>query len=126
TLGRILQNADVGRASIRNSGRLRAREGNCADCAPCASKWKILLLIKIPAAMPNLASGLRVAIVYAPMGAIIGEWVGSSRGLGYLMQMANTRMDIALMFAVLLLIIALTLLFYFTIDFLLKKFIWWQ
>ena len=47
--------------------------------------------VRIPAALPGFASGLRLAAVYAPIGAIIGEWVGASRGLGYLMLLANGR-----------------------------------
>ena len=46
-------------------------------------------MIRLPAAMPNLLSGIRLAAVYAPIGAVIGEWVGSSQGLGYLMLLAN-------------------------------------
>ena len=45
------------------------------------SSRRILWLIRIPAALPGLASGVRLAAVYAPIGAIIGEWVGASRGL---------------------------------------------
>ncbi len=41
----------------------------------------------------RLASGLRVAAAVAPIGAVIGEWVGSSAGLGYLMLQANARMQ---------------------------------
>lgn len=91
-----------------------------------ASKWETLRRIQIPAALPSLASGLRVACVYAPMGAIIGEWVGSSKGLGYLMLNANSRMQISLVFAILLVIVVLTLLLYFGVDKLLKYFIFWE
>ena len=76
-------------------------------------------------ALPALGSGLRVAATFAPMGAVIGEWVGASRGLGFLMLNANARMQIDLMFAVLLVLVALTLMLYFSVDRLLKKFIFW-
>ena len=56
----------------------------------------------MPAALPALASGLRVAAAVAPIGAVVGEWVGSSAGLGYLMLHANARMQVDLMFAALL------------------------
>ena len=68
----------------------------------CAKPRQIMWRIRIPAALPNLTSGLRLAAVYAPIGAIIGEWVGSSKGLGYLMLLANGRAKIDLMFAALL------------------------
>lgn len=67
-----------------------------------SSKWRTLFYIKVPAAMPSLFSGIRLAAVYAPIGATIGEWVGSSQGLGYLMLLANGRVKTDLMFAALL------------------------
>jgi putative hydroxymethylpyrimidine transport system permease protein len=91
-----------------------------------ATKWRTLLQIRIPAALPSLASGLRLAATYAPMGAVIGEWVGASRGLGFLILNANSRMQIDLMFAAIIILIALTLVFYFVIDYVLKKFITWK
>ena len=63
--------------------------------------FRLLFLIRLPAAMPNLLSGIRLAAVYAPIGAVIGEWVGSSQGLGYLMLLANGRVKTDLMFAAL-------------------------
>ncbi|MCY4307662.1 MAG: ABC transporter permease [Rhodobacteraceae bacterium] len=67
-----------------------------------AQSLGILFHIRIPAAFPSLSSGLRLAAVYAPIGAVIGEWVGSSRGLGYLMLLANGRAKTDLMFAAVL------------------------
>ncbi|WP_282022166.1 ABC transporter permease [Ruegeria faecimaris] len=67
-----------------------------------ASPRAVLWYIRIPAAMPSLASGMRLAAVYAPIGAVIGEWVGSSQGLGYLMLLANGRAKTDLMFAAML------------------------
>lgn len=67
-----------------------------------ANTRHIMLKIRIPAALPSLASGLKLAAVYAPIGATIGEWVGSSQGLGYLMLLANGRVKTDLMFAAML------------------------
>ena len=64
-----------------------------------ASPARIMWHIRIPAALPALASGFRLAAVYAPIGAVIGEWVGASKGLGYLMLLANGRAKTDLMFA---------------------------
>jgi putative hydroxymethylpyrimidine transport system permease protein len=58
-----------------------------------ASRASILRHIRTPAALPALGSGLRVAAAVAPIGAVIGEWVGSSAGLGYLVH-ANARLRI--------------------------------
>ena len=75
-----------------------------------ASRLDTLIWLRLPHALPHLGAALRIAAVYAPIGAVIGEWVGASSGLGYLMLMANARMRIDLMFAALLVILALTLL----------------
>ncbi|WP_425413890.1 ABC transporter permease [Psychromonas hadalis] len=91
-----------------------------------ATKWQMLRHIQFPAALPTLASGIRVAVVIAPIGAVAGEWVGSSEGLGYLMLQANARMMIDEMFAALFILSALSVTLYFVADKLLKKFIYWQ
>ena len=78
--------------------------------------WRIMLNLRIPAAGPGLASGLRLAAVYAPIGAIIGEWVGASEGLGYLMLLANGRAKIDLMFAALIVLVVMTLILHWSID----------
>jgi len=67
--------------------------------------------LRIPAALPSLATGLRLAAVYAPIGAVIGEWVGGARGLGALMIHANGRMKTDLVFAALLVLSVMTVIF---------------
>lgn len=74
-----------------------------------ASPARIMWHIRIPAALPGLASGVRLAAVYAPIGAIIGEWVGASKGLGYLMLLANGRAKTDLMFAALIVLAVFTI-----------------
>ena len=91
-----------------------------------ASKLQMLWQIRLPAAMPSLASGLRVAAATAPIGAVIGEWVGSSRGLGYLMLHANARMQVDTVFAALIVLACLSLFLYFGVDYLLRRLIYWK
>ncbi|MEM6487591.1 MAG: ABC transporter permease [Pseudomonadota bacterium] len=68
-----------------------------------ARPGRVLWHLRVPAAMPACASGLRLAAVYAPIGAVIGEWVGGAQGgLGYQMLLANGRSKIDLMFAALI------------------------
>ncbi|TKB28227.1 ABC transporter permease [Desulfopila sp. IMCC35006] len=86
----------------------------------------IMRFIVIPSALPAFASGLRVATAVAPIGAVVGEWVGSSAGLGFYMLHANARMQIDLMFAALALLSAVSLLLYFIIDFAMEKLIFWD
>lgn len=73
-----------------------------------AKPARVMWHIRIPHALPSLASGLRLAAVYAPIGAVIGEWVGASQGLGYLMLLANGRAKIDLMFASLITLALMT------------------
>lgn len=88
-----------------------------------ANPWRIMWHIRIPAALPGFASGLRLAAVYAPIGAIIGEWVGASKGLGYLMLLANGRAKIDLMFAALIVLAILTLCLHAAVDMFCRRFL---
>jgi putative hydroxymethylpyrimidine transport system permease protein len=90
-----------------------------------ASKYQRFMKIRLPAALPAAASGIRIAAVSAPLGAIIGEWVGANHGLGYLMVIANGRMEIDLMFAAIIVLITMALALYLSVDKTLKYFIWW-
>lgn len=91
-----------------------------------ASKSSTLIHIKIPAALPAFASGLRVATAMAPIGAIVGEWVGSSEGLGYLMLHANGRMQIDVMFAALLILGIMAIILFYTVDAGLRRLLFWS
>ncbi|MDX8348599.1 ABC transporter permease [Cognatiyoonia sp. IB215446] len=86
-----------------------------------ASSARTMLFIRIPAALPGFASGLRLAAVYAPIGAIVGEWVGASQGLGYLMLLANGRAKTDLMFAALIVFAVLTILLHAAVNRLCEK-----
>ena len=90
------------------------------------TRLSILRHVRLPAALPAFASGLRVATAIAPIGAVVGEWVGSSAGLGYLMLHANGRMQIDLMFAALLTLSLFAVALYFTIDAGLRRALLWQ
>ena len=81
-----------------------------------ARRWQEILYLRVPHALPALASGLRVAAVYAPVGALIGEWVGASSGLGYAMLMANGRAQTDVMFAALVLLAAMAVLVRAAVD----------
>jgi putative hydroxymethylpyrimidine transport system permease protein len=89
------------------------------------SPWHILLHLRLPAALPAFASGLRVATAVAPIGAILGEWVGASSGLGYVMINANARIQTDLMFAALVILAAMTITLYVAVDALLRRLLTW-
>ncbi len=64
-----------------------------------ANRWQILWKVRVPSALPFIFSGCRIGISVSTIGAIIGEWVGSNEGLGYLMLHANAQLQISLIFA---------------------------
>lgn len=90
------------------------------------ARWAELRHIRLPAALPALGSGLRIAAAVAPIGAVVGEWVGSSGGLGYLMLHANARLQIDLMFAALLLLGLIAVALYFAVDWAVRRAMPWQ
>jgi len=107
---------------------LRRTEPGWLDLAQTmgASPARRLWFIRLPAALPAFGSGLRIATAVAPIGAVVGEWVGSSAGLGYLMLHANGRMQIDLMFAALVTLAILAVTLYFIVDFLVRWGLPWQ
>jgi putative hydroxymethylpyrimidine transport system permease protein len=90
-----------------------------------ASRSAILWHIQLPAALPYLASGVRISAAGAMIGAIVGEWVGASQGLGFLLLEANARFQTAQVFAVIAVIVCLSLIFYWLIQWLLNRLIKW-
>ncbi|MDU5779703.1 MAG: ABC transporter permease [Pantoea sp.] len=74
------------------------------------SRLRLFLHVRWPAALPHFFSGLQMAAILAPVGVVIGEWVGASEGLGYLMMHASARLETPLSFAALALLMLLALL----------------
>lgn len=64
-----------------------------------ATRWQILWKVRIPTALPFIFSGAKIGISISTIGAVIGEWVGASAGLGYLMLYANSTLEVDLVFA---------------------------
>lgn len=91
-----------------------------------SSAWRSFRHIRIPAALPAFFSGLRVATAVAPIGAVVGEWVGSSAGLGHLMLNANARLQVDLVFAALFVLALIAVALYFAVDRLGRALVSWQ
>ncbi|MFD1330150.1 ABC transporter permease [Mycoplana ramosa] len=81
-----------------------------------ATHWQALIRIRVPLALPGLVSGLRVAAPLAPLAAVVGEWVGASAGLGFVMVQANARMQTDTVFAAMAVLAALTILMRIAVD----------
>lgn len=69
-----------------------------------ASKSQIFWMLRLPNALPYIFAGLEIAMIFALIGAIVAEFVGSERGLGMLIQSMNFNMDVAGQFGVLLIL----------------------
>lgn len=89
------------------------------NATPARRMWHL----RIPAAVPSLATGLRLAAVYAPIGAVIGEWVGGAKGLGALMIHANGRMKTDQVFAALIVLSLMTVIFAKLVSWALGRFL---
>lgn len=74
-----------------------------------ASRWKAYGLVKIPASIPSLLSGLKVAATYSISGAVVGEWIGAQRGLGYYLLRVKNSYMLDRVFACVVVIIFLSL-----------------
>lgn len=111
-------------ASAFFDGLMRLPPG-LADLAQVsgASPTRRLVHLQVPNALPSLASGLRLSAIYAPLAVVIGEWVGSSRGLGHMMLMANGRGRTDLMFASLMVLALLSLSLWAGVEALARRFL---
>lgn len=81
-----------------------------------ASRWDVLLKVQVPSAMSWALTGIRIAIPYALIGAIIGELIASNRGIGYLIESAASQYDTAGVFAALLVLTVLAMLLNAVVD----------
>lgn len=80
-----------------------------------AKKWQVFLKVRIPNSLPYFFSGAKISIALSVIGAIVGEWVGSDKGLGYLLLVANNNMDAVLLFADMVLLSLIGILFFYMI-----------
>ncbi len=74
-----------------------------------ASKIKVYTIVKIPSAIPELFSGLKVAATYSISGAVVGEWVAAQEGLGYYLIRAKNAYMLDVVFACVVMIAILSL-----------------
>ncbi|MDJ0686167.1 MAG: ABC transporter permease [Alphaproteobacteria bacterium] len=107
---------------------LRRTEPGWLDMAQVmgASKAATLRHIRLPAALPAFASGVRVGASVAPIGAVVGEWVGASAGLGAMMLHANGRMQTDTLFAALFTLCLIGLAVYYATDAIMKRLTPWR
>ena len=81
-----------------------------------ASKVQIFFHVKLPAALPQFFSGLKISASYAVVGAVISEWLGGFEGLGVYMTRVSKAYAFDKMFAVIIFIVIISLLLMFTVN----------
>jgi len=91
-----------------------------------ASRWQIFRLVRFPQALPYIFVGLDVAIVLAVIGAIVGEFVGAQAGLGYLILQRDFNLDMAGVFAILLILSALGIGLHLLVTGLQRRVVFWM
>jgi NitT/TauT family transport system permease protein len=91
-----------------------------------ATRMQVFLRFRLPTSLPYLFSGLKVAATLAIAGAVVGEFVGADKGLGYLLLVSNSNLETALMFATILALTIIGLVFFYAVEFLEKLAIPWH
>lgn len=114
----VLVNTMVGYQAVEPERIELARSCN-------ASEWHLLTKIIIPSCLPFLFAGLGVASVLSILGAVVGEFVGASAGLGMLLMQYNQSMEIAPLFAVILLLAVIGFLMNYLVSLFERRYCFW-
>lgn len=91
-----------------------------------ASQWQIFTKVQIPRALPSIFGGLEVGVLFALIGAVVGEFVGARAGLGYLIEFRSSRLDLPGVFSPLIVLALVGLLLDLGSKFLGKRLIKWE
>lgn len=91
-----------------------------------ASTWATFTKVRFPNALPHIFAGLQVAIVLAPVGAIVGEFVGATSGIGYYIQLTTVLVNPAGMFAMFVILIVISLILYEIVRFAGRRLVFWS
>ena len=107
---------------------LRSMSPEMADLAKSmgASRWQVFAQFRLPTSLPYLFSGLKVAATLAIAGTVVGEFVGADRGLGYMLLVTNSNMQTSLMFATIVALTIIGLVFYYLVELLESFLIPWH
>jgi len=81
-----------------------------------ANRWQMFTRLEVPAAMPVILGGLKIGVTLSVIGAVVGEFVGADRGLGYLINLSKGLFDTPLMFAALIALAGISLVLYLIVT----------
>ena len=90
-----------------------------------AGRLRTFTLLEVPTALPYLLSGAKVAVAIAVIGAVFGEWAGSDSGLGYLIQLDNGQLEVARLFASVVVLSAMAILLFALLALIERRLAWW-
>jgi NitT/TauT family transport system permease protein len=91
-----------------------------------ATRWQTFIKLEVPAALPVLLGGLKVGATLSVIGAVVGEFVGSEKGLGFLISLARGLYDTPLSYVVVFSLVAMALTLYGLVSLLERRLLAWQ
>jgi NitT/TauT family transport system permease protein len=91
-----------------------------------ATKWQTFRMLQMPTALPYFFAGLKIAVTFSIIGAIVAEFVGAQAGLGYMIQLSSTNLNVATTFAVLVILSVIGMTLTSLIGWLGAKVVFWQ
>ena len=115
----VLINTMVGLESVPDEDRQLMRSLR-------ATRSQTFRKLSLPHAAPFIMAGIKTGLTFAVIGAIVGEFVGSSEGLGYLLHAYSFQLRIDKVFAVIVILSAIGAILYFAIDWLERRMIYWR
>ncbi|MCC5578434.1 MULTISPECIES: ABC transporter permease [Microtetraspora] len=115
----IMLNVQLGVRSVESGQREVMRSLN-------AGRWQTFLHLELKSTMPYVLAGMEVGIVFAIIGTIVGEYLGGSEGLGYLVVVTLNALDAPQLFAVIILLSVIGLAMYFVVNTLKRVLIPWH
>ena len=90
-----------------------------------ATRWQIFTMVRLPGALPMIFAGLNVAIIFSILGAIVGEFLGSRKGLGNAIMQMNVNLDTAGVFATLFVLSMIGVSLHLLMGYLQRKALFW-
>lgn len=115
----ILVNTIVGIRSVDENLKVLMRSMR-------AGRWQTFRYLEVPAALPVLLGGLKIGVTLSAIGAVVGEFVGADRGLGYLINLSKGLFNTSLMFVALITLTGLSLTLYLIVTGLEKWLLAWR
>jgi ABC-type nitrate/sulfonate/bicarbonate transport system permease component len=91
-----------------------------------ATKWQIFTKLELPSSLPSLFSGVKISATYAVMGAVVAEWIGADRGIGYYMLLQKSAYRTDRMFVAIVIVVLLSLVLFAVIALLEKWLVRWK